>query len=133
MKYWKRFLHWIRPLRPERVQLDLQTDIQQDLRDLAEQMRRRPEAIADELILYALQQYQNAQENLVAWEALTRREKQIAARICAGYTNQEIAYHLYISPETVKSHLRRILQKFKVKNRQELQAALREWDLDPWL
>ncbi|MGD2126551.1 MAG: LuxR C-terminal-related transcriptional regulator [Desulfobacteraceae bacterium] len=53
---------------------------------------------------------------------LTRREIEILSMISAGATNEEIANNLYISPNTVKTHIYNIFKKIKVPNR--LQAAL---------
>ena len=53
---------------------------------------------------------------------LTEREKQILRLVCDGLTNAEIALRLGISPETVKSELKRIFHKIEVKNR--TQAAV---------
>ena len=53
---------------------------------------------------------------------LTQREKEILAVIAIGYTNDEIANKLCISPHTVKTHIYNIFQKIDVATR--LQAAL---------
>jgi LuxR family transcriptional regulator of csgAB operon len=53
---------------------------------------------------------------------LTPRKLEILALISTGYTNDEIAEKLLISPHTVKTHLYNIFKKIKVPNR--LQAAL---------
>ncbi|MFC1840832.1 LuxR C-terminal-related transcriptional regulator [Thermodesulfobacteriota bacterium] len=53
---------------------------------------------------------------------LTNREIQILAMISAGAKNEEIAADLYISPNTVKTHIYNIFKKINVPNR--LQAAL---------
>lgn len=50
---------------------------------------------------------------------LTIREKEVLTAIAAGKGNKEIAGMLYISLETVKSHVKHIFKKFKVKNRVE--------------
>ncbi len=50
---------------------------------------------------------------------LTVREKEVLTAIAAGKGNKEIAGMLYISLETVKSHVKHIFKKFKVKNRVE--------------
>ena len=50
---------------------------------------------------------------------LTVREKEVLTAIAAGKGNKEIAVMLYISLETVKSHVKHIFKKFKVKNRVE--------------
>ncbi len=54
--------------------------------------------------------------------ALTRREQEILGMICVGSTNQEIADKLFISTNTVKTHIYKIYKKIHVPNR--MQAAL---------
>jgi len=51
---------------------------------------------------------------------LTAREVQILRLIAAGWTNQEIAVHLFISPLTCKSHVSRILAKLDARDRIQL-------------
>ena len=55
-------------------------------------------------------------------DELTVRQVEILAMIAVGATNDEIADKLYISPNTVKTHLYRIFKKINVPNR--IQAAL---------
>lgn len=52
-------------------------------------------------------------------EELTKREKQIAGMIAAGYTLQNIADELIISKNTVKYHMKNIYMKLHVTNRVE--------------
>lgn len=42
---------------------------------------------------------------------LTEREKQVLELVRFGYTTKEIAYHLYLAIETVKSHRKHIIAK----------------------
>jgi len=53
---------------------------------------------------------------------LSKREMEILELISHSMTNEEIADKLFISPKTVKTHLRNIFQKAGIKNRVE--AAL---------
>jgi DNA-binding NarL/FixJ family response regulator len=51
---------------------------------------------------------------------LTAREVEILRLIAAGWTNNEIAGHLFISPLTCKSHVSRILAKLEARDRIQL-------------
>ncbi|MGR9500339.1 LuxR C-terminal-related transcriptional regulator (plasmid) [Rhizobium leguminosarum] len=52
-------------------------------------------------------------------EALSKRERDIVAMIGQGFSNKLIARTLQISPETVKSHVKRIFAKLSVSTRSE--------------
>jgi DNA-binding NarL/FixJ family response regulator len=54
---------------------------------------------------------------------LSSRELEVLALIAKGHDNREIAGLLFISPHTVKHHVRTICKKLEVENR--LQAAVR--------
>ncbi len=54
---------------------------------------------------------------------LSRREAEILRYICDGCSNKEIADHLCISEQTVKTHCKHLFKKFDVSSR--LQLALR--------
>lgn len=55
-------------------------------------------------------------------QALTTRERQVLELLAGGMANKEIAFQLKISENTVKNHLRNILEKLHLQNR--VQAAL---------
>jgi DNA-binding NarL/FixJ family response regulator len=52
--------------------------------------------------------------------SLTAREVEILRLIAAGWTNNEIAEHLFISPLTCKSHVSHILTKLDARDRIQL-------------
>ena|GEM_PF-4822146 len=57
---------------------------------------------------------------------LSDRETQVLNLVAEGLTNQEIAERLWLSRETVKSHVKKIMRKLAVKDRtQAAVAALR--------
>ena len=47
---------------------------------------------------------------------LTHREKEVLHLIAEGYTNHQMAEKLFISPHTIDSHRKNLLNKFEVKN-----------------
>lgn len=49
--------------------------------------------------------------------ALSERERDVLAELAAGRNNAEIASALYLSPETVKSHVASVLGKLRVRDR----------------
>ncbi|WP_246252012.1 response regulator transcription factor [Allomesorhizobium camelthorni] len=51
--------------------------------------------------------------------AFTERERQVLATLLRGLPNKVIASELNLSPNTVKSHISRIMQKLHAKNRTE--------------
>lgn len=60
------------------------------------------------------------QEDPEAFEALTRREREIARYVAGGLTNPEIAAELHLSPRTVEHHVASILRKLELPSRRAL-------------
>jgi DNA-binding CsgD family transcriptional regulator len=59
-------------------------------------------------------------------DQLTRRELQVLNLLAGGKTNAQIAGRLFISEGTVKSHLRRIMDKLNACNRTDAVARYRQ-------
>lgn len=55
--------------------------------------------------------------------ALTRREREVLGCVAQGRSNRDIAHHLCVSEQTVKTHLTRIFAKLEVDNRVEAALA----------
>jgi DNA-binding CsgD family transcriptional regulator len=53
-------------------------------------------------------------------EMLTARERDVLATLGRGFSNKHIARVLQISPETVKSHVKRIFLKLAVRTRTQV-------------
>jgi DNA-binding NarL/FixJ family response regulator len=60
---------------------------------------------------------------------LTRREKEILVLIAAGKTSQVIGQELFLSPLTIDTHRKNLIQKFGVKNVAELIMAATQQQL----
>jgi DNA-binding NarL/FixJ family response regulator len=60
---------------------------------------------------------------------LSDRELEILQLIAEGWSNRQIANHLYLSPHTVKNHVHNILKKLRVQRRLEAikYASERQW------
>ncbi|MGO1950390.1 MAG: response regulator [Mycobacteriaceae bacterium] len=52
--------------------------------------------------------------------SLTPREREIVEQIATGRSNSEIAGVLFISEETVKTHVRKVLQKLSLRDRAQV-------------
>lgn len=87
---------------------------------------------ANDLIRFALYEDQLAEDSLETWYQLTQREREIAALIWLGLTNPQIAERLSISTNTVKTHIKNILNKFNVRSKKGLQDLLLGLDLSDW-
>ncbi len=58
---------------------------------------------------------------------LTDRELEVLSHVAKGLNNRDIAKHLYISENTVKNHVRNILEKLQLHSRMEaVMYAVRE-------
>jgi DNA-binding CsgD family transcriptional regulator len=102
------------------------------VKDWAEREQRPEVEIAADLLSYAIARREVAEAYLPCWQALSPREREVAALVCLNYTNRQIGERMIISHETVKSHLRHILSKFGMHSKTELRQALTDWDFSAW-
>jgi ATP/maltotriose-dependent transcriptional regulator MalT len=102
------------------------------IKDVAKQQQRAEEEIIADFTTVGLNQFLAQNEMEKRWASLSHREQQVIALICLGYGNHEIAKILTIAPETVKTHLQRIFDKFDLRSSKALRLALKDWDFQGW-
>jgi DNA-binding NarL/FixJ family response regulator len=56
----------------------------------------------------------------VALDRLTPREREVLTLVALGYSNDQIAEQLYISPTTAKTHVNRTMMKLDARDRAQL-------------
>jgi DNA-binding CsgD family transcriptional regulator len=115
---------------PRGFQLSVET--LRSLETLAERSQRTPEEIASLLLTDAMQKQELYAQSWALWQSLTPREQEVAALVCHHYTTRQIAAKLHISPETVKTHVEHILEKFHISDRNMLRVMLSDWDFSAW-
>jgi DNA-binding NarL/FixJ family response regulator len=76
----------------------------------------------DEAIAYASRGRGTRKRPTVGWRSLTPSEVQVVELVAEGLTNPEIGERLFVSRQTVKSHLSSIFGKVGVSSRAELAA-----------
>jgi DNA-binding NarL/FixJ family response regulator len=75
---------------------------------------------------------QAAEKSQVPAPVLTARELEVLKLVATGMTNKDVGDQLYISENTVKNHVRNILEKLHLHSRMEaVMYAVRQKLLDP--
>ncbi|MBC7223431.1 MAG: response regulator transcription factor [Anaerolineae bacterium] len=95
------------------------------LYEMLEGLRHGQAPISGALAARILKEFRTQEARAVppeASEELTEREKEVLQWVAKGASNREIAEGLSISENTVKIHLRNILEKLHLRNR--IQAAV---------
>lgn len=85
------------------------------------------QSMATKLLAEFARQSQRGAQSPTPTGTLTEREKEVLRLLAAGMTNKEIGGTLKIAENTVKNHLRNILEKLHLENRvQAATYAIRE-------
>lgn len=94
--------------------------------ELLDKVRQGEAAISGPIATKILQEFKRPERTATRQpepvDELTPREIEVLEQVVTGATNKEIAERLHITENTVKIHLRNILEKLQVQNR--IQAAV---------
>jgi ATP/maltotriose-dependent transcriptional regulator MalT len=110
----------------------LEGDVLISIQQIAVKEKKREDQVAQDLVEQAILFRQQAEYFLAKWKGLSPREQHVVALCCLGYNNSEIAEHLSISLNTVKSHIRNACQGLGVQSKSDLRKMLAEWDFSGW-
>ncbi len=92
------------------------------LNNLAKGEPAMSQGLAKRLLIEFARQRSQAQNRDDGIEPLTAREQQVLEQVAQGHTNREIAGILFLAEDTVKYHLKNIMQKLHLRNRAEVVA-----------
>ncbi len=112
------------------IQLD--ADLAARLRRAARHAGQSPQALAVRLLEQAVEQQARRARVETVLAGLTPREQQVAWLTARGFTNRRIAETLVVSTETVKTHVRHVLEKLGVHSKAELRLLLLELGIRWW-
>jgi DNA-binding CsgD family transcriptional regulator len=94
------------------------------LEGAARARHQAPESLAGELLALALGREAQRARAEASLTDLTPRQREVAWLAARGYTNLRIAEALVVSPETVKTHMRHVLEKLGLRAKAQLQVLL---------
>jgi len=104
--------------------LTLDEDLVRALMELANWEKRQEIVLAAELVRLALEKAAPQRELRFLFATLTEREKILAGMAARGFSYAQISQRLFISPETVKTHMRNIRRKMEVRSNEELKTKI---------
>ncbi len=134
MKLWQQLQHTLEQAEASgRMEFPAADDLLHSVETLSVREGYPPDEMILVLLEQAVSDWRCMDHAHRSWEALSARERQVAALVCEGLTGRQVAARLVLSPETIKTHVRHILRKFNISSRRELRRLLADWDLTPWL
>ena len=93
---------------------------------VADTGRRDPLHVADTARRDHIHVGETVRRDQIATDELTPQERVVARLVVQGLTNKQVAEQLFLSPNTIETHLRHIFQKADVRTRTQLAHLLRE-------
>jgi DNA-binding NarL/FixJ family response regulator len=89
------------------------------IRALARGESVMPRVMLGPLLRYLIEQRREAAAAADQLVALTPREREVLAQLVGGHDHNDMAAELFISPETARTHIQRVLRKLGVHSRAE--------------
>lgn len=133
MSIWKRFLSRI-GLRFNKRSRALQNILLRTMVSNVAKRESRPETeFVHELLAAGLSTHYSREIALSKWQSLTPRQQEVAVLIAEGWTNKQMAKHLSVSDETIKTHVANVLKHFKVKDRSNVRQMLAVMKRNRWI
>jgi DNA-binding NarL/FixJ family response regulator len=111
------------------ISLEVDPETASRLRRLASHRGEAPEVLACGLLARGLDVELRRHQAQAALDRLTPRQRDVAYLAAQGNTNRQIAAALYVSTETVKTHMAHVLGKFGLHTKADLRLLLA--DLGP--
>jgi two-component system nitrate/nitrite response regulator NarL len=115
-----------------RLVFEVDPELSAELRLAARAHDKPPEALVNDLLTRGLEREARRAQAEAALALLTPREQEIAWLTARGHTNHQIAKALVISSETVKTHIRHVLDKFGVRSKTDLRLLLLDLGVRWW-
>ena len=115
-----------------RLVFEVDAELSTQLRQAARASERTPEALAAELLEHGLEKEAQRVQVQAILETLTPREQEVTWLTARGYTNRQIAEVLVLSPETVKTHVRHVLEKLGIGSKADLRLLLLDLGIRWW-
>jgi len=94
-------------------------------------LTRQKEVIVEREVLVPADQPFSLNRQRVSELGITKRELEILELIAAGLSNREIADRLFVSENTVKTHLSRLFDKLSAKRRTQAVQIGKDFGLIP--
>jgi DNA-binding NarL/FixJ family response regulator len=133
MKLWERLLTFLRMQPgPTRAYFELDEPLHAALVEWADREQLPLEQVQAELLAAGLANLQSSDGLKQCWEKLSRREQEVTALTCLGYTNRQMAARLHVAPATIKGYVRQALVKWRAHGKDELRVLLAGWDFSQW-
>jgi len=115
-----------------RLVFEVDEELSTQLRLAARASEQAPETLAVKLLERGLEREAQRAQVQNTLKSLSPREQEVTWLTARGYTNRQIADSLVLSPETVKTHVRHILEKLGVRSKADLRLLLLDLGIRWW-